>query len=65
MLRADVVAAADNGKFRIIPMDTIDQGFALLTGVATDTTDRKIAERLDGFAAKATALARAAAGSTL
>jgi hypothetical protein len=46
-------------------MDTIDQGFALLTGVATDTTDRKIAERLDGFAAKATALARAAAGSTL
>jgi len=63
MLRADVVAATAEGKFRIIPMTTIDQGFELLTGVPTATTDQKIADRLDGFAAKAAALARAAAGS--
>src|SRR5580704_4864001 len=64
MLRADVVAAAAEGKFRIIPMETIDQGLELLTGVPTATTDEKIADRLDGFAAKAAALARPAAGST-
>jgi lon-related putative ATP-dependent protease len=64
MLRADVVAAAAEGKFRIIPMETIDQGLELLTGVATNVTDRKIAARLDDFAAKAAALARAASGST-
>jgi len=65
MLRADVVAATAEGKFRIIPMETIDQGLQLLTGVATAITDGKIAARLDGFAAKAAALARAASGSTL
>jgi lon-related putative ATP-dependent protease len=64
MLRADVVAAAAEGKFRIIPMETIDQGLELLTGVSTETTDRKIADRLDDFAAKAAALARAASGAT-
>jgi predicted ATP-dependent protease len=64
MLRADVVTATAEGKFRIIPMATIDQGFELLTGVPTETTDRKITDRLDGFAAKAAALARPAAGST-
>ena len=64
MLRADVVVAAAEGKFRVIPMETIDQGLELLTGVSTDITDRKIAARLDEFAAKAAALARAA-GSPL
>ncbi|HEV2188571.1 MAG TPA: ATP-binding protein [Stellaceae bacterium] len=63
MLRADVVAAAAGGKFRVIPMETIDQGLQLLTGVATAVTDRKIADRLDDFAAKAAALARTAPGS--
>jgi len=56
MLRADVVAAAEAGRFRIIPMETIDQGLELLTGVPTTTTDRKIAARLDDFAAKAAAM---------
>jgi lon-related putative ATP-dependent protease len=56
MLRADVVAAAEAGRFRIIPMATIDQGLELLTGVPTSTTDRKIAARLDDFAAKAAAM---------
>ncbi len=64
MLRSDVVDAAAEGKFRVIPMETIDQGFRLLTGVATEITDGKIAARLDGFAAKAAALARAALGTT-
>src|SRR5580693_720572 len=31
MLRADVVAAAAEGKFRVIPMETVDQGLELLT----------------------------------
>ena len=63
MLRADVVAACEAGKFRVIPMETIDQGFAILTGVPTETTDRKIAARLDDFAAKAAALLRQAGPS--
>jgi lon-related putative ATP-dependent protease len=63
MLRADVVAAAEEGKFRVIPMETIDQGFELLTGVPIKTTDRKIAARLDDFAAKAAALMRSQTGS--
>jgi lon-related putative ATP-dependent protease len=63
MLRADVVAAAEEGKFRVIPMETIDQGFALLTGVPTETTNRKIAARLDDFAARAAALMRSQAGT--
>jgi lon-related putative ATP-dependent protease len=63
MLRGDVVAAADQGQFRVIPMATIDQGFELLTGVPTKTTDRKIATRLDDFATKAAALMRAQTGT--
>jgi lon-related putative ATP-dependent protease len=58
MLRADVVAAAEDGKFRVIPMETIDQGFELLTGVPMETVNKKIAARLDEFAAKAAALIR-------
>jgi lon-related putative ATP-dependent protease len=62
MLRADVVAAAEDGKFRVIPMETIDQGFELLTGVPIETVNKKIAARLDGFAAKAAALVRGQGG---
>jgi lon-related putative ATP-dependent protease len=58
MLRADVVAAAEAGRFRVISMETIDQGLELLTGVPTDVTNRKIATRLDEFATKAAALMR-------
>jgi lon-related putative ATP-dependent protease len=58
MLRADVAAAADAGRFRVIPMETIDQGLELLTGVPTKTTNKKIAARLDDFAQKAAALMR-------
>jgi lon-related putative ATP-dependent protease len=64
MLRADVVEAVEAGKFRVIPMETIDQGFALLTGASTETTNAKIAARLDEFAARAAALMRAEAPVT-
>ncbi|MBV8778299.1 MAG: AAA family ATPase [Alphaproteobacteria bacterium] len=59
MLRQDVVAAAEAGEFRVVPMETIDQGLEVLTGVARDEINRKIAARLDDFAAKAAALLRA------
>jgi len=32
MLRQDVVAAVEKGRFRIIPIKSIDQGIAVLTG---------------------------------
>ncbi|MGA8400050.1 MAG: ATP-binding protein [Stellaceae bacterium] len=63
MLRADVVAACDAGQFRVIPMETIDQGFELLTGVPAGTTDKKIAARLDEFTQKAAALMRSQTGA--
>ncbi len=63
MLRADVVAACDAGKFRVIPIETVDQGFALLTGTPIETTNQKIAARLDDFAAKAAALMRSQTGN--
>ena len=74
MLRHDVVAATAEGQFAIYPIDAVDQGLELLTGVpagvpnadgnyAAGTLNQRVAARLDGFAAKAAELARAAAGS--
>jgi len=73
MLRHDVVAAAAEGRFAVYPIDTIDQGLELLTGIPAgqrdgdgnypaDTLNQRIAAHLDAFAAKAVELARAAAG---
>jgi predicted ATP-dependent protease len=67
MLRQDVVTAAAEGRLAIYPIDTIDQGIALLTGIAAgepddagiyppDTINRRVADRLDAFAARAAAL---------
>jgi lon-related putative ATP-dependent protease len=72
MLRHDVVAAAAEERFRIIPIETVDQGLALLTGLPAGEPDKngnypagtikhRIAARLDAFAAKAAELARNAA----
>ncbi len=72
MLRQDVVAAASEERFRIFPIETVDQGLALLTGVPAGqpdedgnypagTINHRIAARLDAFAAKAAELARSAA----
>jgi len=69
MLRQDVVTAAAEERFRIIPIETVDQGMALLTGLAAGDPDaegnypagsvnQRIAARLDAFAAKAIDLAR-------
>ena len=37
MLRDDVVAAAARGRFSVWPVETIDQGIELLTGVPAGT----------------------------
>jgi lon-related putative ATP-dependent protease len=75
MLRRDVVAAAADGGFAIIPIDSVDEGLELLTGIPAGqpdaagdypagTLNQRIAARLDQFAAKAAELARSAiAGS--
>jgi predicted ATP-dependent protease len=72
MLRQDVVAAAAEGRFAIYPIDTVDQGIALLTGIPagqpdaagvypSDTINRRVADRLDVFAARAAELLHQAA----
>jgi lon-related putative ATP-dependent protease len=69
MLRRDVVAAAEAGRFAIYPIDTVDQGIELLTGIPAGqpdvdgaypsaTINGHVAARLDAFAAKAAELAR-------
>jgi lon-related putative ATP-dependent protease len=69
MLRQDVVAAATEEQFRIIPIETVDQGMTLLTGLPAGepdaqgnypegTINRRIAAQLDAFTAKAVELAR-------
>ncbi len=50
MLRADIVAACAAGTFSIWPIETIDQGIALLTGLPEDTVNRAVVERLRRFA---------------
>jgi hypothetical protein len=73
MLRRDIVAAAHQGTFLIYPIDTVDQGLELLTGIPAGqpegdgaypagTLNHQIAARLDAFAAKAAELARAISG---
>ena len=73
MLRADVVAAAAEERFRIFPIETVDQGLSLLTGLpagepdpdgnySAGTLNQRIAARLDAFAVKAAELARSIGG---
>jgi lon-related putative ATP-dependent protease len=70
MLRHDVVAAVADGRFAVYPIETVDQGLELLTGIPAgqpdidgnypaDTLNQRIAARLDAFAAKAAELGRA------
>jgi hypothetical protein len=69
MLRQDVVAAVAEDRFRVFPIETVDQGLWVLTGLAAGepdgdgnyaagTLNHRIAARLDSFAAKAAELAR-------
>jgi lon-related putative ATP-dependent protease len=73
MLRHDIVAAVSEGKFAIYPMETVDQGLELLTGMPAGTPDtagnypagtlnQRVTERLDRFAEKASELTRLALG---
>jgi lon-related putative ATP-dependent protease len=63
MLRLDVVEAAKEGRFHIYPVETIDDGIELLTGVKAGTRDKNgefppgsvnglVEARLQGFAKK-------------
>lgn len=69
MLRRDVVDACRHGRFAIYPIETVDQGIALLTGLAAGGRDakgqypvgslnRKVQARLATFARKAESLSR-------
>ncbi len=72
MLRHDVVAAAAEGRFAILPIDTVDQGMELLTGIPAGpaggaggypvgSINYRIAARLDAFAPRAAELWRSTA----
>jgi lon-related putative ATP-dependent protease len=73
MVRDDVVAAVTEEGFRIFPIEKVDQGLSLLTGLQAGepdadgnypagTLNQRIAARLDAFAAKTAELMRGAAG---
>lgn len=64
MLRADVLEAVKDGQFNVYPIETIDQGIELLTGVEAGTQDssaeyplgsvnRAVEKRLRNFAVAA------------
>ena len=64
MLRRDVVEACAAGKFHVIPIETVDQGIEILTGVPAGIADitgkypdgtinSRVAQRLAAFATKA------------
>ena len=74
MLRSDVVEAAATGQFHIYPVETIDEGIELLTGIAAGEPDTegnypaesingRIVARLTTLAEKARAFAAAPAGN--
>lgn len=61
MLRPDIVAAAEKGQFRVIPVTSIDEGIALLTGLPAgirgadgaypeDSVNGRVERRLRDFA---------------
>jgi predicted ATP-dependent protease len=69
MLRHDVVEAVAAGRFAIYPIDTVDRGLELLTGIPAGelgphgkypagTLNQRIAARLDAFAEASAALMR-------
>jgi lon-related putative ATP-dependent protease len=69
MLRTEVVEAARDGQFRIIPVETINEGIAILTGTPAgiraadghfepETINAKVEQRLRDFAKTRKAFAR-------
>jgi len=70
MLRPDVVAAAEAGTFHVYPVETVDQGLALMTGMEAgtrgddgtfpaDTVNGRVEARLRTFAEQRRAFAQA------
>jgi lon-related putative ATP-dependent protease len=55
MLRDDVVEAVAAGKFAVYPVETIDQGLEILTGMPATEVNRRVEARLVDFAARARA----------
>jgi len=75
VLRPRVVQAASDGRFRVIPIATVDQGIAILTGCAAgmrgddgafpaDSVNGLVEARLRGFAKTRLRLMRQAGGDT-
>jgi len=69
MLRDDVIEACATGRFHVYPVETVDQGIALLTGAAAGgrgadgrfpkgSVNARVEARLAGFAEQARAFAR-------
>ncbi len=70
MLREDIVKAAGRGEFHVYPVETIDQGIELLTGMSAGEPDREgvfpegtVNFRVQNQLAEFAKLAKAAAGS--
>jgi len=61
MLREDVVEAVAQGKFAVYPVRTVDEGIALLTGLAAEAIHARIEQRLGDFAERARSFATTAA----
>jgi lon-related putative ATP-dependent protease len=55
MLRPDVVAAAGEGRFRIVAVETVDEAMELLTGCAAGELNQLVEAKLAGFAETARA----------
>jgi predicted ATP-dependent protease len=75
MLRQDVVEAAAAGKFQIYPIETIDQGIEVLTGISAGLRDKrgrypketinyKVAARLRTIAKKRAAFDKQSGGAS-
>ena len=57
MLDDEVVRAVRDRRFRIWPMETVDDGLALLTGLDAATIHDRVAERMSAFTEQARAMA--------
>jgi predicted ATP-dependent protease len=60
MLREDVVEAVAQGRFAVYPVRTVDEGIALLTGLAAEEVHARVEQRLNDFAERARSFATAA-----
>lgn len=76
MLREDIVAAAEAGKFKVYAVDHIDRGIELLTGVTAgerdangeyppDTVNGRVEARLRDYAERARAFGKSAGGNSV